>query len=430
MLAAMASTETRRASARIGMPCPVQFPSHADGDEEPTILHDICSTPEALRSVLGAYVDGSKVAFPSLSSEFPAGHAFAGRTALEVMAGCRQREDGAFANRFVIVGSGSSLNVAFVAEYLIEQIARIPVEVHYASEYRHRKPIFRAGDVLVLVTASGETEDVLRCIDTARSARLGAEILTLAVVNEANSTAMRESDAHLEVMGGEEVGTTSTKVFSASALTFALLAIALAEAVGALDADAQAKLLAQAKELPELVQRVITKELEADRNQLWDVACLNVLAQNFIFLGRGFNYPVAMEGAMKCKEIAYIHAEGYPAAEMKHGPIALIDQFMPVVIICPPSDPCYLKIVSNLQEVKTRGGCVIAVTEEGNEEIEKQCETVLFVPRTHEYFTPIVNVIPMQLLAYMMGVLRGNNVTAPRALRKTVSAHGRASSKG
>merc|ERR1711990_1199272 len=137
--------------------------------------------------------------------------------------------------------------------------------------------------------------------------------------------------------------------------------------------------------------------------KLWDIGCQNVLANNFIFLGRGFNFPIALEGAMKCKEIAYIHAEGYPAAEMKHGPIALIDQFMPVVVICPPSDPCYEKIISNLQEVKTRQGSVIAITEHGNEGLADSCDTVLCAPPTHEYLTPIVNVIPMQLLAYMMG---------------------------
>merc|ERR1712187_234859 len=165
------------------------------------------------------------------------------------------------------------------------------------------------------------------------------------------------------------------------------------------------------------------KAIKMGECQLWDISCQNVLAQNFLFLGRGFNFPIALEGATKCKEIAYIHAEGYPAAEMKHGPIALIDQFMPVVVICPPSDPCYHKIISNLQEVKTRSGCIIAVTEEGNTELVRDCgaENVIMVPPTHEYFTPIVNAIPLQLLAGMMGRLRGNKVTMPRGLTKRIS---------
>jgi len=364
----------------------------------------------------------SKVHFPSLATPLPKGHAFEGKTAMEVMAACKQSEDGSFRNRFVIVGGGTSLNAGLIAEYLIEQIARIPVEVHYASEYHHRKPMLKQGDVLVLVSASGESEDVLRCLRHTKAAPLGGQILTVAIVNNTDSTIAKESDVCIDVKGGTEFAVTSTKVFSSTVLSFALCAIALGEACGSLDAAKQADLLKKAAELPGLVEQVIRNEVQEGECKLWDIACLNVLSQNFVFMGRGFNFPVALEGASKCKETAYIHAEGYPAAEMKHGPIALIDQFMPVVVICPPSDPCYHKIISNLQEVKTRSGCIIAITEEGNEELKKSCDTIVYVPSTHEYFTPVINIIPVQLLAYMMGVLRGNDVTKPRGLLKSFAS--------
>lgn len=349
---------------------------------------------------------------------------------MEVMAGCRQSEDG-FANRIVIIGSGTSLHAALVAEYLIEQVARIPVEVVFASEFQHRKPLFRKGDVLILVTASGETLDIVESLRKVRAAKWSKDILCLAVTNSPGSTVEKESDCCIHVYGGTEVGATATKVFSAQLFSFALMAIALGDHCGALPTHLKEDLLKKAQEIPNLVSQVLEKEcvplLQKDKAidmgecPLWDISCENVMAQNFLFLGRGFNFPVALEGATKCKEIAYIHAEGYPAAEMKHGPIALIDQFMPVVVICPPSDPCYHKIISNLQEVKTRNGCVIAITEAGNEELRGQCERVIEVPQTHEYFTPILNVIPVQLLAYMMGILRGNKVTNPRGLRKVAS---------
>lgn len=403
----------------IGMPCPFEVPTlDATVAHDGTMLTDICSTPCSLRAVLDAYVGDGKVQFPVLNQPLPAEHAFAGKSPLDVMASCVQ-SDGGFPNRFVLVGSGTSLNAALVSEYLVEQVGRIPVEVCCASEYCNRKPIFRRGDILVLISASGETADVLQSLKRARSSSLGQQILTVAVVNEVQSTLASECDVCLDVHGGVEFGVTSTKVFSATVLTMALLSMVLGERRGTVSPDQMHTLIGKAQALPTLVSDVLRNELQAlPQCRLWDVACHNALAQNFIFLGRGFNFPVALEGATKCKEVAYIHAEGYPAAEMKHGPIALIDQFMPVVVICPPSDPCYEKIISNLQEVKTRNGCVIAVTEAGNEELAKSCETVLYVPPTHEYFTPIVNVIPMQLLAYMMGTLRGNDVSNPRAMEK------------
>jgi len=403
----------------IGMPCPIEVPDlDAPNVSNGTMLNDICSTPQSLKAVIDAYiVDQTKIEFSSLLQPLAEQHALAGGIPLELMAS--KQSDGGFANRIVLVGSGTSLNACLVAEYLIEQIARIPVEVSYASEYCNRKPIFRKGDTLVLVSASGETDSVLKSLERARASSKGKEILTVALVNEMQSTLARECDVCIPVKAGTEFGVTSTKVFSATVLTMALLAMALGEKTGALSAEQVKELISTSITLPSLVSEVLRNELQTlPECRLWDIACHNVLAQNFIFLGRGFNFPVALEGATKCKEVAYIHAEGYPAAEMKHGPIALIDQFMPVVIICPPSDPCYEKIISNLQEVKTRNGCVIAITEVGNEALSKSCETVVFVPPTHEYFTPIINVIPMQLLAYMMGTLRGNDVSNPRGMAK------------
>lgn len=421
----MAATQIQ-SQPTVGMPFPFQLETQTKGhvvDEDAKMFNDICTTPESLRAVLQKYLTDSKTLyFPTLTTPLLSGH-FAGKSPLDVLTACRQGEDGSFGNRIVMVGGGTSLNASLTAEYLIEQIARVPVEVHYASEYCHKKPIFREGDVLVLVTSSGETEDVIRSLRKARASTFGSKILTLAVVNDAESTIARECDAHIDVQGGHEYGVTSTKVFSATILTLALFAIALGEACGALEMQERDELLETALKLPDLVSKVISNELQQGQCRLWDVACHNVLSQNFIFLGRGFNFPIALEGATKCKEVAYIHAEGYPAAEMKHGPIALIDQFMPVVVICPPSDPCYQKIISNLQEVKTRSGCIIAVTEEGNDELVRDCgaENVIAVPPTHEYFTPILNAIPLQLLACMMGMLRGNNVTMPRGLTKRTS---------
>merc|ERR1711924_65424 len=261
----------------------------------------------------------------------------------------------------------------------------------------------------------------------------GCEVLTIAAVNQDGNSLATACDAVLVANAGQEEGVASTKVFSCTVLGFVLMAIAVGDACGTIDASERDKLIKNLRELPEIVQKVLDKEAKAIRPkdgqkrdlaigdcQLWDIGCQNVLANNFIFLGRGFNFPIALEGAMKCKELAYIHAEGYPAAEMKHGPIALIDQFMPVVCICTKSDPCYEKIKSNVEEVKTRNGAVIVVTEEDNNELEELSEFVIKVPRTHEYLTPLVTVIPLQLLAAMMGMLRANEVDNPRGLVKTV----------
>jgi len=402
------------------------------------MLNDIWETPKVLRSMLQAHLKaeaGGSVSFPSLEKPLPATHELAGRSPFEVMAACSMGT-GSFKNKFTILGCGTSWHAALVGEYLIEHIARIPVDVQYASEFRYRQPLVRPGDVLIVVSNSGETFDAVESLRSVRRCKNGGHVLTVAFVNEADSTVGRESDAVVEAMAGTEVGVASTKVFSATVLSFVLLAVALGAACGTLAESERKVLLEKLEELPEHVQEVLDRESRPLRQTgqespgkslkigeciLWDMGCQNVLANNFIFLGRGFNFPIALEGAMKCKEIAYIHAEGYPAAEMKHGPIALIDQFMPVVFIAPRSDPTYEKIKANIEEVKARSGATIAITEHFNTELEEICEYVIHVPPTHEYLMPLVSVIPLQLLAYMMGILRGNEVDNPRGLQKQFS---------
>lgn len=395
------------------------------------MLNDIWDTPEVLRALLKSHIKGNSVTIPALMKPIGKPDKFGGKTPLEVMAACSQGK-GNFQNKFTILGCGTSWHAALVGEYLIELIARIPVEVQYASEYRYRKSLVRAGDVVILVSNSGETSDAVESLRLVQ--RLGKEALSVAIVNQVDSTLARESDVALCVTAGKEDGVASTKAFSATVAMFTLLAIQLGEACGTLSEGDKAALIEKFEALPSIVQEVLDRQAKPLRRQqdpngadhsleigeciLWDMSCQNVLANNFIFLGRGLCFPIALEGAMKCKEIAYIHAEGYPAAEMKHGPIALIDQFMPVVVIAPRSDPCYEKIKSNIEEVRARSGSVIAITEDDNNELEDICEYVIRVPSTHEYLMPLVSVIPLQLLSYMMGILRGNEVDNPRGLVK------------
>jgi len=411
------------------------------------MLNDIWETPIVLRRLLSEHLkpDGFqpptrngaaaqkrlRVSLPRLEAPLPASHGLAGRTPLQAMAACSRR----CANKFTIVGSGTSYHAALVAEYMIEHIARIPVVVELASEYVYRKPIARPGDVFIVVSSSGETAESVQCLRQMKGSKNGNKVLTIAMVNQTDSSIARESDCCIGVSAGEEVGVASTKVFSSTVAAFVMLAVALGEESGTLTDAERHHILSKLDEIPDAVQTVIEREsralkqdsgaehaLEIGDCRMWDIGCQNVLANNFIFLGRGFNYPVALEGAMKCKEIAYIHAEGYPAAEMKHGPIALIDQFMPVVVIAPKSDHCYEKIRANIEEVNARSGATIAITEDDNLELQEICEYVIYVPRTHEFLMPLISVIPMQLLSYMMGVLRGNEIDHPRGLQKTISS--------
>jgi glucosamine--fructose-6-phosphate aminotransferase (isomerizing) len=409
------------------------------------MLKDICQTPAVLQAVLASRLSQGAVEIPELSKPFPSEHCFSGKTPLEVMAAC-QAKDGSFENKITIIGCGTSYHVAVLAEYLIEHIARVPVEVAYASEYRYKPLVHRKGDVLIAISSSGKTTDTVESVKHLQAS--GAEVMTVAVVNDGNGLPGKDDtslgelcDVCIGTCAGPELGIASTKVFSASALAFVLLAIAMGQQTGQLEEDARKDILSKLEKVPSQISTVIRREasqmtaegdaspkqLKIGECRLWDIGLQNVLASNFIYLGRGFNFAVALEGAMKCKEVAYIHAEGYPAAEMKHGPIALIDQFMPVVVIAPRADQCFSKIKSNIEEVQTRSGSVIAITEENEEnpdepvELEtgdKACEHVIKVPGTHEFLMPLIAAIPVQLLAYRMGHLRGYDVDNPRGLVK------------
>ncbi|MBI5020190.1 MAG: glutamine--fructose-6-phosphate transaminase (isomerizing) [Ignavibacteriales bacterium] len=314
------------------------------------------------------------------------------------------------APRVLITACGTSWHAALVGKYMFEQLARIPVEVDYASEFRYRNPIVHSDDVLLVISQSGETADTLAALREAKSK--GASVLGL--VNVVGSTIARETDAGVFIHAGPEIGVASTKAFTSQLVVLSLISILLGKHRG-MPAD-QAKLLVEdLASIPSKIQKVLEKvdQIKKIANELKD-------AKNVLFLGRGINFPTALEGALKLKEISYIHAEGYPAAEMKHGPIALIDEKMPVVFIV-PKDAIYEKVLSNMQEVRARKGRIIAIANEDDDEVEKLAEFVIKVPRTYSYFGPIVNVIPLQLLAYYIAVARGCNVDQPRNLAKSVT---------
>ncbi|MDQ7041001.1 MAG: glutamine--fructose-6-phosphate transaminase (isomerizing) [Rhodothermus sp.] len=314
------------------------------------------------------------------------------------------------ADRIIICACGTSWHAGLVGEYLIEEFARIPVEVEYASEFRYRNPILRPGDVVIAISQSGETADTLAAVREAR--RQG--VLTLGICNVVGSTIARETDAGVYLHVGPEIGVASTKAFTAQVAVLTMLALKLAEG-RTLSAAEIAQMLRTLAEIPDKVRQVLTLDDEIRR-----IAHVYRYASNFLYLGRGYNFPVALEGALKLKEISYIHAEGYPAAEMKHGPIALIDRFMPVVFIA-MKDRTYDKVVSNIEEVVARQGSVIAITDEGNGELDTLCEYVIRIPPAPEFLTPLLTVIPLQLLAYHIAVMRGCNVDQPRNLAKSVT---------
>ncbi len=315
------------------------------------------------------------------------------------------------AERIIIAACGTSWHAALLGEYLIEEFARIPVEVEYASEFRYRNPIIRKGDVVLVISQSGETADTLAAIREAK--RHGA--LVLGICNVVGSTIARETDAGVYLHIGPEIGVASTKAFTAQVLVLAMLALKLAEGRTLSEAEMVHSLRALAG-IPEKVRQV----LACSNDQLKRLAHVYRYASNFLYLGRGYNFPVALEGALKLKEISYIHAEGYPAAEMKHGPIALIDQFMPVVFIA-MKDRTYEKLNSNIEEVAARRGSVIAITDEGNGELDELCEAVIRVPPVEEFLSPLLTVVPLQLLSYHIAVLRGCDVDQPRNLAKSVT---------
>jgi glucosamine--fructose-6-phosphate aminotransferase (isomerizing) len=314
------------------------------------------------------------------------------------------------APRIIITACGTSWHAALVGKYMLEQLARIPVEVDYASEFRYRNPIVRPDDVMFVVSQSGETADSLAALREAKSK--GATVL--GIVNVVGSSIARETEAGVYIHAGPEIGVASTKAFTSQIAVLSLVTLLLARHRGL--SQEQGRILASdLMALPEKVSKIF-----AEVPHIKYLADEFKHAQNFIYLGRGSNFPTALEGALKLKEISYIHAEGYPAAEMKHGPIALIDENMPVVFIV-PKDAIYEKVLSNMQEVRARRGKIIAIANEDDNEIEKLADHVIRVPRTYGYFGPIVNCIPLQLLAYYMAVARGCNVDQPRNLAKSVT---------
>ncbi|MFN8430787.1 MAG: glutamine--fructose-6-phosphate transaminase (isomerizing) [Spirosomataceae bacterium] len=315
------------------------------------------------------------------------------------------------AKRIVFVACGTSWHAGLVGEYLFEELARINVEVEYASEFRYRNPIIKEGDFVIAISQSGETADTLAALEMAKSK--GAVIL--GVCNVVGSSISRITEAGVYTHAGPEIGVASTKAFTAQVTVLTMMAIATAHAKGTLSDETYRQLLIEMAAIPEKVEKILEKSEE-----IKDISKLFTFASNFIFLGRGLNFPVALEGALKLKEISYIHAEGYPAAEMKHGPIALIDEDMPVVFIA-IKDSSYEKVVSNIQEVKARKGRVIAIVSEGDRDVKSMVDFAIEVPKTHEVLQPLLTVIPLQLLSYYIAVLRGRNVDQPRNLAKSVT---------
>ena len=315
------------------------------------------------------------------------------------------------AKRILIIGCGTSWHAGLVGEYLIEDLARIPVEVEYASEFRYRNPIINEDDVVIAISQSGETADTLAAIKLAKQS--GATVL--GICNVVGSSIPRETDGGVYTHAGPEIGVASTKAFTAQVTVLAMIAMLLGYEKKQISEESYKKLIAELHDIPAKIEKILTYN-----NDFLKVSELYKNATNFLYLGRGYLFPVALEGALKLKEISYIHAEGYPAAEMKHGPIALIDEKMPVVVIA-TKDKSYEKIVSNLQEVKARKGVVIAIVNEGDTVIRNMADHVLEIPETREELSALTTVIPLQLLSYHIAVLRDCNVDQPRNLAKSVT---------
>ena len=315
------------------------------------------------------------------------------------------------APRIIILACGTSWHAGLVAEYIIEELCRIPVEVEYASEFRYRNPIINKGDVIIAVSQSGETADTLVAIEKAKEQ--GAFII--GVVNVVGSSIARASDAGSYTHAGHEIGVASTKAFTAQLAVLTMMALKIAKEKGTIDNERYSRLLFEMEDLPEKVESILKNADE-----------IKIIAEKYkgaissLFLGRGYNFPIALEGALKLKEISYIHAEGYPAAEMKHGPIALVDENLPVVFVA-THDPYHAKIVSNIQEIKARKGKVIAIITEGDTIIPAMADDVFVIPPADEIIAPMLSVIPLQLLSYYIGVAKGCDVDKPRNLAKSVT---------
>ena len=315
------------------------------------------------------------------------------------------------AKRIIITACGTSWHAGLIAMYAIEEFAQIPVEVEYSSEFRYRKPVINKDDVVIAISQSGETADTLAAIQLAKSK--GAFIFSICNVVGASIPRISDSGCYTHV--GPEIGVASTKAFTAQVVALTMLALCIGREKKTISKDQFVRIVRELGQIPDKIQRVLEQN-----KRIADFAKIFSYAQNFIYLGRGYNFPVALEGALKLKEISYIHAEGYPAAEMKHGPIALISQEMPVVVVAPHCGT-YEKIVSNIQEIKARHGKVIAVVTEGDEQVRKIADYVIEVPATEECLTPLLTVIPLQLLAYHIAVVKGCDVDQPRNLAKSVT---------
>lgn len=313
-------------------------------------------------------------------------------------------------NRVLITACGTSYNAGLIGEYLLEEMARIPCEVEYASELRYRSPIFDSKSLLLAISQSGETADTLAAMREAQK----QGITSLGLVNVVGSTIARESDGGVYLHAGPEIGVASTKAFTSQVMTLSLVTTLLGR-MRQMSVQTGQEIIEYIQNIPDQVESIL------QQNELIkQIAAEYYKADNFLYLGRGINFPVALEGALKLKEISYIHAEGYPAAEMKHGPIALIDENMPVVVIA-LKDPVYDKVMSNIAEVRSRNGKVIAVATEGDTEIAEKVNHVIYIPKTYRLLTPLLSIIPLQLLSYHIAVMRGCHVDQPRNLAKSVT---------
>jgi glucosamine--fructose-6-phosphate aminotransferase (isomerizing) len=328
------------------------------------------------------------------------------------MSGIQQYADQIIkANRIIMIACGTSWHAGLVAEYIFEELCRINVEVEYASEFRYRNPVINEGDVIIAISQSGETADTLVAIETAKSK--GAIIL--GVVNVVGSSIARASHGGAYTHAGPEIGVASTKAFTAQLAVLTMIALKIAHTKGTISADRYRNLLHELNEVPEKVAWILKQadHIRAIAEKYKD-------ARDFLYLGRGYNFPVALEGALKLKEISYIHAEGYPAAEMKHGPIALVDETLPVVFVA-TRDAYHEKVVSNMQEIKARKGMVVSVITDGDSTSAELSNDVMIVPEADEIVGPMLSVVPLQLLAYYIGVSKGLDVDKPRNLAKSVT---------
>jgi glucosamine--fructose-6-phosphate aminotransferase (isomerizing) len=315
------------------------------------------------------------------------------------------------ARRIIIAACGTSWHAGLVGEYLFEEFARTPVEVEYASEFRYRNPVINEDDVIIAISQSGETADTLAAIKMAKEQ--GATIL--GICNVAGSSIPRETHAGVYTHAGVEIGVASTKAFTSQVTVLTMMALMLGKTKGHLSDVDYKEIIDELTQVPDKIRSILQTE-----GQIKEISETYKEAENALYLGRGYLFPVALEGALKLKEISYIHAEGYPAAEMKHGPIALIDENMPVFVLA-TKDKSYEKIVSNIQEVKARNGKVIAIVTEGDDVIRKMADHVIEVPDCHEAIAPLLTCIPLQFISYHIAVMRGCNVDQPRNLAKSVT---------